>query len=67
MTKQLQERNAHVYVPRDDLDYAFEVGLRMLQLRNLVNIDAENDTVMIAGDGENVVTYYANSIIHLLV
>lgn len=66
ITRQLQDRGAHVYIPRDDLDYAFEVGLRMLELRNLVTVSSEDKTVVIVGNEENVVAYYANSIVHLL-
>src|SRR5499427_3602587 len=36
---ELSERGAHVYVPRSDQDYAITVGLRMLTLRRLVDVD----------------------------
>ena len=57
--------NAHVYVPRRDLDYALTVGLRMLTLRHLVE---EREGLFYAVAGEmHVLRYYANSIQHLLV
>jgi glycerol-3-phosphate O-acyltransferase len=50
-------------VPRADLDYAIEVGLRMLRLRHLVT---EEDGLYGINPGEVVLLrYYANSIAHL--
>lgn len=55
---------AHVYVPRRDLDYALDVGLRMLLLRHLVD---EYEGLYAARLEElPVLRYYANSIVHLL-
>ena len=60
----LDSAGAHVYVPRRDLDYALTVGLRMLQLRHLVE---ERDGLYAAKPQElQVLRYYANSIAHLL-
>jgi glycerol-3-phosphate O-acyltransferase len=60
----LEARRAHVYVPRQDLDYALSVGLRMLRLRHLVD---EADGLYRARPGEAaLLAYYANSIAHLL-
>jgi glycerol-3-phosphate O-acyltransferase len=54
---------AHVYVPRADLDYAFDVGLRMLTLRHIVTV---NDGLYRANENElHALQYYANSIDHL--
>lgn len=54
---------AHVYVPRADLDYALDVGLRMLTLRHLVD---EHDGLFRANPAElPALQYYANSIDHL--
>jgi len=64
-TRRLVERleNAHVYVPRRDLDYALTVGLRMLRLRHLVD---ERDGLYCAREEElPLLRYYANSIAHL--
>ncbi len=60
----LESAGARVYVPRRDLDYALTVGLRMLQLRHLVD---EEDGLFAARPQElQVLRYYANSIAHLL-
>jgi glycerol-3-phosphate O-acyltransferase len=60
----LKERGAHVHIPRADLDYAIEVGLRMLRLRHLVT---EEGGLFSINPGEiTLLRYYANSIAHLL-
>jgi len=59
----LRARGAHVYVPRKDLDYAVNVGLRMLRLRRLVG---EREGLYYARTEElPLLHYYANSIAHL--
>ena len=35
-----QNRGVHIYLPRQDLDYAIQVGLRMLTLRHFVQEEA---------------------------
>jgi glycerol-3-phosphate O-acyltransferase len=60
----LERSAAHVYVPRRDLDYALDVGLRMLLMRHLVD---ENEGIYLAREKElPLLRYYANSIAHLL-
>ena len=60
----LEAAGAHVYIPRGDLDYALTVGLRMLQLRHLVE---EKDGLFRAREPElPLLAYYANSITHLI-
>jgi glycerol-3-phosphate O-acyltransferase len=60
----LRARNVHVHVPRQDLAYAVETGLRILTMRHLVR---ETDGLYAIGPGEEVVVrYYANSIAHHL-
>jgi len=60
----LERSAAHVYVPRHDLDYALDVGLRMLLMRHLVD---EHEGIYIAREREMpLLRYYANSIAHLL-
>jgi glycerol-3-phosphate O-acyltransferase len=64
LMRQVDERGAHLYVPRTDRDYALTVGLRILTLRNLV---IERDGLLSANRQElPVLAYYANSISHLL-
>ncbi len=59
----LRAAGAHLYVPRQDLDYAFSVGLRMLTLRRLV--DAEEGLYRARPSELPLLRYYANSIAHL--
>jgi glycerol-3-phosphate O-acyltransferase len=64
LIKGIESLGAHVYVPRTDLDYALEVGLRMLTLRRMVNEEGEG--LYRANENElTVLRYYANSIDHL--
>jgi glycerol-3-phosphate O-acyltransferase len=59
----LHARGAHIYVPRQDFDYAINVGLRMLRLRKLVG---EREGLVYARTEElPLLRYYANSIAHL--
>jgi glycerol-3-phosphate O-acyltransferase len=60
----LEAAGAHVYVPRQDWDYAVEVGLRMLVMRHLVRDDGG---LFVANPAETpLLSYYDNSIAHLL-
>jgi glycerol-3-phosphate O-acyltransferase len=59
----LEERGAHIYVPRGDRDYALAVGLRMLQLRKLV--EEHDGLYQVRSHEKALVEYYANSIAHL--
>ncbi len=61
--RDLEAIGAHLYIPRQDQDYAFEVGLRMLTLRRLVL--EEEGLFRAAPDQLEAVSYYANSIAHL--
>ena len=59
---ELKARHVHIHVPRQDLDYAIESGLRMLTLRRLVE---EADGLYRVNPREAVlIRYYANSIAH---
>jgi glycerol-3-phosphate O-acyltransferase len=59
----LQHSGAHQYIPRQDQDYAFGVGLRMLVQRHMV---VEDDGLFAVADGaREIVAYYANAIAHL--
>jgi len=62
--RRLDRSAAHVYVPRRDLDYALDVGLRMLLMRHLVE---ENEGPTSRGSRScPFLRYYANSIAHLV-
>ena len=64
LIEKLEKAGAHVYIPRQDLDYAVTVGLRMLTLRRLVE---EKDGLYAVRPVElPLIRYYANSISHLL-
>ena len=60
---ELERAGAHLYVPRQDQDYAIQVGLRMLTLRRLV---LDSDGMYRARREElPLLVYYARSIEHL--
>ena len=62
---ELDRRGAHVYVPRGDQDYAITVGLRMLTLRNLVDLGEVDGLYRARPEEIPLLRYYANSIAHL--
>lgn len=60
----LESGGVHVYIPRQDRDYAIAVGLRMLTLRDLVE---ERGGIFVAVPEElPLLRYYANAIGHLV-
>jgi glycerol-3-phosphate O-acyltransferase len=63
LMEEMADAGAHLYLPRNDEDYAIEVGLRMLVLRRLV--DVRDGVYTPAADELHVLRYYANSIAHL--
>ena len=64
LMRRLQAQGAHVHIPRQDQEYAVEVGLRMLMLRHLVRV---SDGVYRANPKETaLLAFYANAIAHLL-
>src|SRR6266513_3154913 len=64
LIERLDRSAARVYVPRRDLDYALDVGLRMLLMRHLVD---EVEGIYLAREEElPLLRYYANSVAHLL-
>ncbi|MGH8518969.1 MAG: 1-acyl-sn-glycerol-3-phosphate acyltransferase, partial [Panacagrimonas sp.] len=64
LLERLQAAGARIYIPRGDFDYALTVGLRMLELRHLVE---EKEGLFRAREDElPLLSYYANSIAHLL-
>ena len=59
----LIDAGVHAHIPREDDDYAVDVGLRMLRLRKLVT---EEDGLLRANPNDlNILRYYANAIAHL--
>ncbi len=63
MMDRLSTGNSPVYIPRNDLDYAVTVGLRMLVLRHML-ID-DDGWYRINPDNADLLDYYASSIEHL--
>ena len=62
LMRRIEERGAHVYIPRQDHDYMIGVGLRMLTLRRIVD---ERDGLFSANAGEaRMLAYYANALAH---
>ena len=62
LIRRIEERGAHVYIPRKDHDYMIGVGLRMLTLRRIVD---ERDGLFSANAREaRVLAYYANTLSH---
>jgi glycerol-3-phosphate O-acyltransferase len=59
----LAASGAHIHVPHADRDYAVEVGLRMLRMRQLVT--GTDDAISAAAAETDVLAYYANAIEHL--
>jgi len=63
MLDELESRGYRAYIPRGDYNYAVDVGVRMLTLRNILIDDAG---MLSARPGEQaIINYYANSIAHL--
>ncbi|MGB0900455.1 1-acyl-sn-glycerol-3-phosphate acyltransferase [Halocynthiibacter sp.] len=60
----IAQDEGHVHLPRNSIDYAAEVGLRMLKLRKMVL--EENGIFRIAPGHEDELSFYANSIKHLI-
>jgi glycerol-3-phosphate O-acyltransferase len=64
LMQRLAAAGAHVHLPRQDQEYAVEVGLRMLRLRRMVLLA---DGLYRANPDERpLLAYYANAIAHLL-
>ena len=63
LAKQMQANGAHIHVPRDSLDYAAEIGLKILTLRHMV---IEDNGSFSASTAElAILQFYAASIAHL--
>ena len=63
LAKQMQANGAHIHVPRDSLDYAAEIGLKILTLRHMV---IEDNGSFSASTAElATLQFYAASIAHL--
>jgi glycerol-3-phosphate O-acyltransferase len=63
MIAQAQEQGAPVHVPRGDVDYTIEVGLRGLSERHMLS--EREGRIEITEEGEKLVAFYACSVDHL--
>jgi glycerol-3-phosphate O-acyltransferase len=54
---------AHVHMPRGDMDYAVEVGLRLLEARKILK--RKDGHFFVNPPDRPILTFYANSIAHL--
>jgi glycerol-3-phosphate O-acyltransferase len=61
--RRLRQAGAHIHIPRQDQEYAVDVGLRMLLLRRMVVLDA--GVYRANGAERALLAYYANAIAHL--
>ena len=56
-------RGVYSHIPREDEDYAVDVGLRMLEMRHILS---EQDGVYTVNEANReLLEYYANAIAHL--
>lgn len=62
----LKARGAHVYIPRANMDYAVNVGLRMLTLRHILIKDEVDGYYSANPDELQLLDFYAASIAHLV-
>lgn len=64
LLQDLTQSGAHIHLPHEDEDDAIEVGLRILHSRHIVTeIEGQFQT---NPPDQNLITYYANSIQHLI-
>jgi len=63
LVEDMASHGAHIHMPRGDLDYAVEVGLRLLQLRRIIS--QSDGRFHVNPPDRPILTYYANSIAHL--
>ena len=65
LMQELEVSGGRVYVPRENREYALEVGLRMLRLRRLVEETTEG-LLRVRPEDLPLLRYYANSVKHLV-
>ncbi|MDH5561734.1 MAG: 1-acyl-sn-glycerol-3-phosphate acyltransferase [Deltaproteobacteria bacterium] len=62
VTETYKKQGIHIYIPRNDMDYAIQVGLRILRLRRVITDDGGG--YQAAPGEEAILKYYANSLAH---
>ena len=65
LLEELEKKGHRAYIPRGDYNYAVDVGIRMLTLRNI--LDDDNGLLTVRPEEHTIMRYYANSIAHLLI
>ena len=67
LVSDMEANGAHVHLPRGDMAYAAEVGLRLLTLRKLIIEKGEGQDALYRVNLPDrlILAYYANSIAHL--
>jgi len=61
--KDYAERGVYSHIPREDEDYAVDVGIRMLEMRHI--LIQEDGAYIVNEENREVLEYYANAIAHL--
>jgi len=64
LAKRLEANGAHIHVPRDSLEYAAEIGLKILSMRHMVV--GQNEALTASDKERATLQFYANSIAHLV-
>ena len=67
LVSDMEAKGAHVHLPRGDLGYATEVGIRLLTQRKLIIEDGDGPQARYRVNNPDrlILSYYANSIAHL--
>ncbi|MDE9451052.1 1-acyl-sn-glycerol-3-phosphate acyltransferase [Aliiroseovarius sp. Z3] len=67
LVSDMEARGAHVHLPRGDMSYAAEVGIRLLMQRKLIIEEGEGPQARYRVNKPDrlILAYYANSIAHL--
>jgi glycerol-3-phosphate O-acyltransferase len=61
-----QAQGATIHIPRDDIAYTIEAGLRALIERRIVTRSGDEITLPDSGQGADLIAFYAASVAHLL-
>lgn len=65
LIQSLEARGFHVHIPREDRDYTLQTGIRMLQLRHVLEVN-EAGLYRANRKEQLLLEYYANAIAHML-
>ncbi len=65
LMREFELQGAHIHMPHRDEDYTVEVGLRILELRKMLN--NHEGRLSVRQEDRHLVEFYANSVAHLRV